>query len=142
MVTVPDTDVKSGSITSSGPIGARSELRSGEVQVVGFLESMVRELVAGGHAEASRLPLRIDEVDTGDLRLLAAVGRVGRNDERLEWAAEDGADALEEPLGRRADGPAVPGDHPASPDRNIRMLSVSSASPASCIAARSVALPR
>ena len=70
------------------------QLRCGEIEVVSLLEAMIRELVAGCHPKPARHTRSVDKVDACNLRLLSTVLGVGRDDQRLEMAAQDTADPL------------------------------------------------
>src|SRR5215469_7743249 len=93
--------------------GTVAQLRSGQIQVIPFLETVIGEFVACGHPDSSRLSVGIDEVDSRDLGFLAAVFRIGGNLERLSMSAKNRAAAFVKPFRWRANRarsrpPAVP----------------------------------
>ncbi|GJE72756.1 hypothetical protein CHKEEEPN_4317 [Methylorubrum podarium] len=71
----------------------------GEPEVVAALRDVVGELVGQGEAETDRPAGLIDQVDAGDLRLLAAVEGEGRRDQRRAGGDEAGTVTLVEPFG-------------------------------------------
>ncbi len=82
--------------------GGGPELGVGEEEVVLPLGDVVGELVGEREADAVRRAVRADQVDAGDLRLLAGVEREGGAEERGAGADRLGAVALVEPFGLHA----------------------------------------
>ena len=118
-----------------------AELGMGEPEVVDPLGHVVGELVGEGEADAARGAVGADQVEAGDLRLLAAVeGEVGR-EQRVAGATRGRrrCPCRTIPAGRRS-GPAA-GLPPSRPMLNIFMQSVSVALSPLCMASREAALP-
>ena len=77
---------------------AHPQLGVGEVEIVLLLGDVVGELVAEREADPPRRAVGADQVEPDDLRLLAAVEREGRADQRLAGRRHDAAVALVEPF--------------------------------------------
>src|SRR3954466_15467283 len=84
----------------AGPKRARPQLRPREVQVVLFLENVVRELVARGHPDPDGRAVLVDDVHASDLGFLAAVFGMRWHKQGLAMRPQDRAVALVEPLRR------------------------------------------
>src|SRR5437762_6500049 len=63
---------------------------------------MIGKLVRHRHPDAPRPGLAVDDIEASDLRLLAAIARERRRDQRLAVRAQNRAAALVEPLRRYA----------------------------------------
>jgi hypothetical protein len=123
------------------PERARAQLRMGEIEIVDPLRDMVGELVRQREADAERRAVVADDVDAGDLRLLAAILGEGRRKSAARRVRRPNrAVALVEPFGLHADPCRRFGLPPSRPMRNIFIESVSVSSPSSatflCIASR------
>src|SRR5215813_14554078 len=83
--------------------GTVAQLRTGQIQVIPFFETMIGEFVARGHSDSARLSVGIDEIDSRDLGFFAAIFRIGGNLERFSMGAKYGAGAFVKPFRCNAD---------------------------------------
>ncbi|MPL90050.1 hypothetical protein SDC9_36095 [bioreactor metagenome] len=81
----------------------RAEFRMGEEQIVDPFRHMIGELVGEAEAEAVRHAVGADHIETGDLRLLAAVEGEGGRGQRVARRHGLGPGALVEPFGLHPD---------------------------------------
>ena len=82
--------------------GGVAQLRMRQIEIIDALGDVVGKFVRQGKADAKRRAVIADDVDAGDLRLLAAVHGKGRRDQRRAGRHRHGAVALVEPFGLHA----------------------------------------
>ena len=89
--------------------GTGAQFRACQIQIILFFEYVVGKFVAAGHADAVRVAVGVDDVDSGDFGFFAAIFGVGGNFQRLIVRAQNCAAAFVKPFRRRADLPRLGG---------------------------------
>ena len=87
----------------SGPNEALRSLECARIEIVDALGDVVGELVGEREADAERRAVVADDIDAGDLRLLAGILGEGRRHQRRARRHRHGAVALVEPFRLHAD---------------------------------------